>query len=73
MCEIHPLPPSSYSLHSSGVTRMRESHLEDFLLWEKQEQVKKRQAGAELGQAQDKLDDIVVVVVEVVVEAMVEV
>ena len=33
----------------------------------------KKQAGAELGQAQNKLDDIVVVVVEVVVKAMVEV
>ena len=32
-----------------------------------------RQAGAELGQAQVKLDDIVVTVVEVVVKAMVEV
>ena len=31
------------------------------------------QAGAELGQAQVKLDDIVVIVVEVVVKAMVEV
>ena len=34
---------------------------------------KDEQAGAELGQAQDKLDDIVVIVVEVVVKAMVEV
>ena len=34
---------------------------------------KYKQAGAELGQAQVKLDDIVVVVVEVVVTAMVEV
>ena len=34
---------------------------------------KRKQAGAELGQAQVKLDDIVVVVVEVVVKAMVEV
>ena len=33
----------------------------------------KKQAGAELGQAQVKLDDIVVIVVEVVVKAMVEV
>ena len=32
-----------------------------------------KQAGAELGQAQVKLDDIVVVVVKVVVKAMVEV
>ena len=32
-----------------------------------------KQAGAELGQAQVKLDDIVVVVLEVVVKAMVEV
>ena len=32
-----------------------------------------QQAGAELGQAQVKLDDIVVIVVEVVVKAMVEV
>ena len=32
-----------------------------------------KQAGAELGQAQVKLDDIVVVVEEVVVKAMVEV
>ena len=32
-----------------------------------------KQAGAELGQAQVKLDDIVVIVVEVVVKAMVEV
>ena len=32
-----------------------------------------RQAGAELGQAQVKLDDIIVIVVEVVVKAMVEV
>ena len=31
------------------------------------------QAGAELGQAQDKLDDLVVIVVEVVVQVMVEV
>ena len=31
------------------------------------------QAGAELGQAQVKLDDIVVIVVEVVVKAIVEV
>ena len=31
------------------------------------------QAGAELGQAQVKLDDIIVIVVEVVVQAMVEV
>ena len=33
----------------------------------------RRQAGAELCQAQVKLDDIVVIVVEVVVKAMVEV
>ena len=32
-----------------------------------------KQAGAELGQAQVKLDDIVVIVVEVVVKVMVEV
>ena len=32
-----------------------------------------QQAGAELGQAQVKLDDIVVIVVEVVVKAIVEV
>ena len=32
-----------------------------------------KQAGAELGQAQDKLDDIVVIVVEVVVKLMHEV
>ena len=32
-----------------------------------------KQAGAELGQAQVKLDDIVVIVVQVVVKAMVEV
>ena len=32
-----------------------------------------RQAGAELGQAQVKLDDLVVVVVEVLIDAMVEV
>ena len=32
-----------------------------------------KQAGAELGQAQVKVDDIVVVVVEVVVKAMVNV
>ena len=32
-----------------------------------------KQAGAELGQAQVKLDDIVVIVIEVVVKAMVEV
>ena len=36
-------------------------------------QRRKKQAGAELGQAQGKLDDIVVIVVEVVVKAMVEV
>ena len=34
---------------------------------------KKEQAGAELGQAQVKLDDIIAIVVEVVVKAMVEV
>ena len=33
--------------------------------------IKKEQAGAELGQAQVKLDDIVVIVVEVVVKTMV--
>ena len=38
------------------------------LSWEKSEQ-----AGAELGQAQVKLDDIIVIVVKVVVKAMVEV
>ena len=32
-----------------------------------------KEAGAELGQAQVKLDDIIVIVVEVVVKAMVEV
>ena len=32
-----------------------------------------KQAGAELGQAQVKLDDIVVIIVEVVVKEMVEV
>ena len=32
-----------------------------------------QQAGAKLGQAQVKLDDIIVIVVEVVVKAMVEV
>ena len=35
--------------------------------------VKKKQDGTELGQAQVKLDDIIVIVVEVVVKAMVEV
>ena len=33
----------------------------------------KKQAGAELGQAQVTLDDIVIIVVEVVVKAMIEV
>jgi len=43
------------------------------LSWLCQTNKKGKQAGAELGQAQVKLDDIVVVVLEVVVKAMVEV
>ena len=40
---------------------------------QRQDRIKPKQAGAELGQAQVKLDDIVVVVEEVVVKAMFEV
>ena len=40
---------------------------------DKNNEKRKEQAGAERGQAQVKLDDIVLIVVEVVVKAMVEV
>ena len=54
-----------------GTCRKSPQKLTD--LWCDSFEEKNKQAGAELGQAQVKLDDIVVIVVEVVVKAMVEV